>query len=145
MRICWGLFMSVMMVGCATRSPSVSPRVSAEGAVTRPPVRPQAPGIFTEEWVSKDEAWVSLTSTESQDPKQVEEALLHRAAELAQRRRYTHFKVLVGTQQAALGFVLRPGLIGPSHRGGRAILIRCSLGEPDSLSVREVLHPPATP
>ena len=92
-------------------------------------------GDFTEERVGEDTFWVRFEGNVPVDAKTLEQSLLRRAAELTLEQGFAHFVVVNQSRQTGLGFVLRPGLIGPSRRTERAILIRCSgpLGEPGAI------------
>jgi hypothetical protein len=80
--------------------------------------------------ISDDEFWVSLTGNVGLDPQAAESSLLRRAAELTLDHGFTHFVVTGRTRAAGIGFVLRPGMLGPSQQRERSITVRCSPGHP---------------
>ena len=71
------------------------------------------------------------------DRKTVDTSLLRRAAELTLREGFTHFLIEDRGQRTDVGFVMRPGLVGPTRHTKHTIVIRCFAGDPGRPGVFE--------
>jgi hypothetical protein len=92
--------------------------------------------------VDAETFWIGFEGDTALDADAVEQTLLSRAAELAVQHGFTHFIVVQRQQGTGLGFVVRPGRIGPSRRTARSIHIRCFVGDPgdpDAVEARRLL------
>ncbi len=74
---------------------------------------------------------VALESREAFDRQMGEQLLLRRAANVTLQNGLTHFVVLSQDRATGLGFVARPGIIGPVRQTSQAITIRCYRGTPE--------------
>ena len=86
---------------------------------------------------------VMLESRESFDRQMGEALLLRRAAEVTLQNGLTHFVVISQDRATGLGFVARPGMVGPQRQTNQAITIRCYRGateSADSVDAQQWLH-----
>ena len=80
---------------------------------------------------------ISFEGNVGLDRKTLEASLLRRAAELTLRQGFTHFAIEDRGRRTDVGFVMRPGVLGPTRRAERSIVIRCFAGDPDRQEVFE--------
>jgi len=105
-------------------------------------------GGFSESQVAEDEFEVTFEGNVGVNTEVLKQSLLRRAAEVTLQHGFTHFDVIGERRQSGLGFVLRPGTMGPSRETQSAIRIRCSVGDPGTagaLDARQVLQSPDHP
>lgn len=101
-------------------------------------------GGFTEVAMADDVFEIGFNGNTRVDAKALEQSLLRRAAEAARAHGFTHFVVEDRGWQTGLGFVFRPGILGPSRHIERTMRIRCYTGDPglpDAYDAEGRLHP----
>ena len=94
-------------------------------------------GGFTDARIegTHDEFVVEFEGNVGLDAKTLDESLLRRAAELTIRNGFTHFEVLGRSRQAGLGFVVQPGILGPSRKTSRSIHVKCYPYDPGGAAI----------
>ena len=78
---------------------------------------------------------VTLESREAFDRQMGDQLLLRRASQVTLQNGLTHFVVISQDRAAGLGFVARPGIVGPVGQTSQAITIRCYRGTPELAGV----------
>ena len=91
---------------------------------------------------------IALKSNVALDRTTAERSLLRRAAGVALEHGFTHFVVVGRNRSAGLGFVMRPGVVGPVRQSAQTITIHCYDGPPggsDAIDAQQQLRStPAT-
>lgn len=93
--------------------------------------------------VTEDTFQISFEGNVPLDRKVLQQSLLRRAAEVTLEHGYTHFALLSRSGNTGIGFVLRPGILGPIRQTGRSIVVQCyrsHTAEHGALDARQVLE-----
>ena len=94
-------------------------------------------GGFTDARIegTHDEFEVEFEGNVGLDAKALDDSLLRRAAELSIRNGFTHFEVVGRSRQTGLGFVVQPGILGPSRKTSRSIHVKCYPDNPGGAAI----------